>query len=80
ERAYDDFGARLDRGEHLPTDGYAAENPAEFFAVMSEGFFETPEAIRSVYPEVYRQLAAFYRQDPAGRIGAEAHRRPLATA
>jgi Mlc titration factor MtfA (ptsG expression regulator) len=48
-------------------DPYAAESPEEFFAVMSEAFFELPLEVRSALPEVYRQLVAFYRWD-AGRI------------
>ena len=43
--------------------------PAEFFAVLSEAFFETPRAVQAAYGDVYRQLAAFYRQDPAARLG-----------
>ena len=65
--AYADMQQRLDRGEYTLIDPYAAEDPAEFFAVLSENFFETPEAVQTNYPEVYRQLAAFYRQDPLGR-------------
>ena len=42
-----------------------AELPSEFFAVTSEVFFEDPLLLRQEYPEVYRQLALFYRQDPA---------------
>jgi Mlc titration factor MtfA (ptsG expression regulator) len=49
-------------------DPYAAENPAEFFAVLSEVFFEAPKVLLQQYPEVYRQLADFYRQDPATRL------------
>jgi Mlc titration factor MtfA (ptsG expression regulator) len=66
--AYDDLRARVERGERGAIDAYAAENPAEFFAVLSEAFFETPAAVRAEYPGVYRQLAAFYRQDPAARL------------
>lgn len=66
--AYEDFCARVDRGEASAIDPYAAESPAEFFAVMSEAFFEVPPAVQSVYPEVYRQLVLFYRQDPALRL------------
>ena len=66
--AYEDFRRRVDRGEPSGVDPYAAENPAEFFAVLSEAFFETPGAVRSEYGEVYRQLASFYRQDPATRL------------
>ena len=56
------------RGEETRIDAYAAESPAEFFAVLSEAFFEIPHAVRGDYPDVYRQLAAFYRQDPAARL------------
>lgn len=66
--AYADFQDRLDRREKTLIDEYAAEDPAEFFAVLSEMFFETPDALRNSYPEVYGQLAAFYRQDPLLRM------------
>ncbi|MBA3904419.1 MAG: hypothetical protein C0522_12255 [Rhodocyclaceae bacterium] len=65
EPAYRDFCARVDDGEDTLLDPYAAEHPAEFFAVMSEAFFETPELLRHEYPAVYEQLKRFYRQDPA---------------
>jgi Mlc titration factor MtfA (ptsG expression regulator) len=65
--AYGDHRARVERNEHTLIDPYAADSPAEFFAVMSEAFFEIPAAARMTYPEVYRQLALFYRQDPALR-------------
>ena len=65
--AYEDFRARVARGDASAIDPYAAEHPAEFFAVLSEAFFETPAAVRAEYGEVYRQLATFYRQDPALR-------------
>jgi len=66
--AYEDFCARVERHEETVIDPYAAENPAEFFAVLSEAFFEMPNAVRSGYPAVYGELAAFYRQDPAQRL------------
>jgi Mlc titration factor MtfA (ptsG expression regulator) len=46
-------------------DTYGATNPAEFFAVATEAFFERPIALRAKQPEMYAQLAAFYRQDTA---------------
>lgn len=64
EAAYADFCKRVDAGEDTELDPYAAEHPAEFFAVMSEAFFETPHLLRAQYPAVYEQLTAFYRQDP----------------
>ncbi len=65
--AYDDLSGRVDRGQPSEIDPYAAESPAEFFAVLSEAFFETPELVKEAYAAVYQQLALFYRQDPAGR-------------
>jgi Mlc titration factor MtfA (ptsG expression regulator) len=62
--AFGDFRARLERGEHTLLDPYAAEDPAEFFAVASEAFFEAPQELHASYPEVYAQLGLFYRQDP----------------
>jgi MtfA peptidase len=77
QHAYDDFCARLDRGEDPPLDPYAAEHPAEFFAVMSEAFFETPGLLKDQYPAVYKQLSLYYQQDPASR---ELVLRPIPTA
>ena len=75
--AYEDFKSRVERHEPSEIDSYAAEHPAEFFAVLSEAFFETPRAVLSEYGEVYRQLAAFYRQDPAARLEREARDREV---
>jgi len=63
--AYDGFRDALERGRDTWLDPYAAEHPAEFFAVMSEAFFERPQETRRRYPDVYDQLRRFYRQDPA---------------
>lgn len=51
----------------LPTvlDTYGATNPAEFFAVATEAFFERPRALRDKHRELYAELARFFRQDPA---------------
>jgi MtfA peptidase len=49
-------------------DPYAAEHPAEFFAVLTEAFFETPDVVSREFPDVYQQLALFYRQDPLQRL------------
>jgi Mlc titration factor MtfA (ptsG expression regulator) len=72
--AYDDFCALVDEAEQLDEDTlldpYAAENPGEFFAVMSEAFFETPQILREEYPALYENLAAFYAQNPATRLNS----------
>ena len=57
----------VESGEETPIDPYATESPAEFFAVVSEAFFELPHLLHGEYPQVYAQLRDFYRQDPAAR-------------
>lgn len=70
QAAYDELNARLDAAPdaETPIDPYAAEDPAEFFAVTSEYFFSAPDLLAAAYPAVYAQLAAFYRQDPLARL------------
>lgn len=63
--AYEGFCDAVDRDKDTWLDPYAAENPAEFFAVISESFFIAPAETRRRYPDVYQQLKLFYRQDPA---------------
>lgn len=43
---------------------YGATNPAEFFAVASEVFFEQPERLAAEQPLLYREFTALYRVDP----------------
>ena len=66
--AYEGFCDAVERDRETWLDPYAAEAPAEFFAVISEAFFEAPNETRRRYPDVYEQLRRFYRQDPAGRL------------
>ncbi|MCU0917914.1 MAG: zinc-dependent peptidase, partial [Planctomycetes bacterium] len=40
-------------------------DPAEFFAVATECFFEIPQDLREAYPKLYEELKRFYQQDPA---------------
>lgn len=54
-------------GNPTSIDAYGATNPAEFFAVVTEAFFGQPHELRRMHPELYDQLRAFYRQDPAAR-------------
>lgn len=50
----------------LPTllDDYGATNPSEFFAVITEAFFERPCALRKKHPALFEQLQRFFCQDP----------------
>jgi len=59
--AYEDFCARVDHDEDTVIDPYASESPGECVAVLSEVFFELPEVVQDEYPQVYEQLAQFYR-------------------
>jgi len=52
----------------LPMDPYAATDEAEFFAVSSETFFTSPEALARDLPQWYGLLAAYYRQHPLARM------------
>ncbi len=63
-QAYETMCDQLDGGQPTALDAYAAESPAEFFAVMSEAFFVAPERLWQSFPAVYHQLSRFYRQDP----------------
>ena len=70
ETAYRRFASQVDRGEPTFVDPYAAEHPAEFFAVMSEVFFTASAVLARDWTGLYLQLAGYYRQDPAGRLEA----------
>jgi Mlc titration factor MtfA (ptsG expression regulator) len=48
-------------------DPYGAENTGEFFAVVTEVFFDRPLQLEEEKPELYAVLRDFYRQDPAAR-------------
>ncbi|MGW8310151.1 MAG: M90 family metallopeptidase [Thiogranum sp.] len=66
-RAYDRLCRAVDHHLETPVDPYASESPAEFFAVLSELFFELPEQLSRWDAGVYRLLSLFYRQNPLDR-------------
>lgn len=68
--AYEDLCLRVDGGEDTAIDPYATSDPAEFFAVLSEVFFEAPDLLQEQYPAIYTQLRLFYKQDPLTRLQA----------
>jgi Mlc titration factor MtfA (ptsG expression regulator) len=43
---------------------YGATNQGEFFAVVSEYFFERPELLKEKHPKLYELLALIFRQEP----------------
>jgi len=64
--AYDHFCKDLDAGRKTVMDPYGATNPAEFFAVATETFFEKAKRLHEDYPELYAQLEEYYGLDPRG--------------
>ena len=72
--AYADLVDRVHRHRPALLDAYAATNPAEFFAVATECFFEKPGALERRHPALYAELCRFYRRDPAALERGEAER------
>lgn len=64
-RDYERFRRAVQYRRPEVLDEYGATDPAEFFAVATECFFETPDELRRVYPRLYQELKKFYQQDPA---------------
>ena len=64
---FESFRRSCDAGVDLGISDYAASSPTEFFAVLSEVFFEQPALLDRLYPSIYAQLRLYYRQDPLAR-------------
>lgn len=62
---YETLCRRTEQGKDSLLDSYGATNPAEFFAVASEVFFEQPAALKAEHQALYEQLKGFYHVDPA---------------
>ena len=52
------------KGKKSVMDKYGATDPAEFFAVATETFFEKPAQLKKKHPELYHELQGFYKVDP----------------
>lgn len=67
EEHYEELVEEVEKGKGSRTliDPYGATNPAEFFAVVSETFFEESAELREEHPELYEQLRNYYGLDPA---------------
>ena len=66
-KAFDALKDQSDQGEvserSVLLGSYALTNEAEFFAVCSERFFETPKEFKTYFPHIYQELKLFYRLD-----------------
>ncbi len=65
---FEDFQHKCRTGQATDIDCYAASSPAEFFAVLSEVFFERPDVLLKHYANIYSQMRQYYRQDPIIRL------------
>lgn len=61
---FEDLRSRSMRGLPTVMDQYGTTNPAEFFAVATESFFEQPHALYRKRPELYQELQLYYHLDP----------------
>jgi Mlc titration factor MtfA (ptsG expression regulator) len=68
-QAYQQLCQDVQRGRATVMDSYGTTNPAEFFAVATETFFERPLALRDRYPNLYQQLQQYYQLDPTQWVG-----------
>jgi MtfA peptidase len=64
QRAMEELKHSCEFGQDSVLDCYGCESPAEFFAVSSEAFFESPQQLSVEYSEWFDQLKNFYRTDP----------------
>jgi Mlc titration factor MtfA (ptsG expression regulator) len=69
-REYQALSEAADADRPTLLDKYGATNPAEFFAVVTEYFFEQPQQIKERHPELYEELKLYYGQDPARTVPA----------
>ena len=58
----------VERGRRTVMDSYGTTNPAEFFAVATETFFEKPKQMAQRHPALYHQLKCYYQLDPVAWI------------
>jgi hypothetical protein len=65
---YDALVAQVHELHKTDIDPYGTTSPAEFFAVVTETFFEKPKQLRKRHPALYEQLQLFYQQDPSTRF------------
>jgi Mlc titration factor MtfA (ptsG expression regulator) len=64
QQAFDELQRDVTLGAPLWIDRYAATNPAEFFAVLTELFFEMPHYVAERQPRLYHLMQQFFQLDP----------------
>jgi len=66
---YEDLHSRVERKQPTVLDAYGTTNPAEFFAVATEAFFERPRALKELRPELYEELRMYFCVDTCEWLG-----------
>lgn len=61
---FEDLVEKTEKGKKDVMDEYGATNPAEFFAVATETFFEKPRQMKNKHPELFVKLRGYYKVDP----------------
>ena len=64
ESEYERLQSDMGKGRKTVMDEYGASCPAEFFAVATECFFDSPQKLYRSHRQLYEQLKEFYQQDP----------------
>lgn len=65
--AFNNLQRKSTKGRRTFLDPYGATNPAEFFAVATEYFFDKPRQMKRRVPVLYQTLQNYFNQDPAQR-------------
>ncbi|MDQ6961116.1 MAG: zinc-dependent peptidase [Mariprofundaceae bacterium] len=66
--AFEALREKSNKGEATVLDDYGASEPEEFFAVLTETFFEKPHQLKASHPALYDEVRAYYRLDPAAWV------------
>ncbi len=61
---YEDLCNKAKHHRRSVLNKYGTGNPAEFFAVATEAFFEKPKQMHRHHPELYEELKDYYQLDP----------------
>ena len=64
-REYTTLREKVMRHQSDVIDAYGATNPAEFFAVATESFFDRSQKMKKSHPELYEEFKEYYKLDPA---------------
>jgi MtfA peptidase len=73
---YAELRKAAETGKKSVLDTYGATEPAEFFAVATEAFFEKPAQLKKKHPDLYEELKIYYNRDPEADFAAVTSTRP----